>query len=62
MSAPSCDISFIEKTQFFTHDLFKCCLYISGFTTEQNLFTKMLYSKLTATTKLLEDFLDSHGA
>ena len=62
MSAPSCEISFIEKTQFFTHDLFKCCLYISSFTTEQNLFTKMLYSKLTATTKLLEDFLDSHGA
>ncbi len=62
MSAPSCDISFIEKTQFFTHELFKCCLYISSFTTEQKLFTKMLYSKLTATTKLLEDFLDSHGA
>jgi hypothetical protein len=62
VSAPSCDISFIEKTQFFANDLFKCCLYISSFTTEQNLFTKMLYSKLTATTKLLEDFLDFHGA
>lgn len=62
MSAPSCDIPFIEKSRYFTHDLFKCCLYISTFTTEQNLFTKMLYSKLTSTTKLLEDFLDSHGA
>ena len=62
MSAPACDISFIEKTQFFADDLFKCCLYISGFTAQQNLFTKMLYSKLTATTKLLEDFLDYHGA
>jgi hypothetical protein len=62
VSAPSCDISFIEKTQFFAHDLFKCCLYISNFTPQQNLFTKMLYSKLTATTKLLEDFLDFHGA
>jgi len=62
VSYSSCDIPFIAKTQFFAHDLFKCCLYISSFTTEQNLFTKMLYSKLTATTKLLEDFLDSHGA
>ena len=62
MSAPSCDIPFIEKIQFFSHDLFKCCLYISSFTSYQNIFTKMLYSKLTATTKLLEDFLDFHGA
>ncbi|MFH0998353.1 MAG: HPr family phosphocarrier protein [Pseudomonadota bacterium] len=62
MSAPSCDIPFIEKIQFFSHDLFRCCLYISSFSTQQNLFTKMLYSKLTATTKLLEDFLDFHGA
>ena len=62
MSAPACDIPFIKKTQSFAHDLFKCCLYISSSTTDQNLFTKMLYSKLTATTKLLEDFLDSHGA
>jgi len=62
VSAPSCDIPFIEKIQFFSHDLFRCCLYISSFTTHQNLFTKMLYSKLTATTKLLEDFLDFHGA
>jgi phosphotransferase system HPr-like phosphotransfer protein len=62
VSAPACDIPFIEKTQSFAHDLFKCCLYISSSTTDQNLFTKMLYSKLTATTKLLEDFLDSHGA
>jgi hypothetical protein len=62
VSAPSCGVPFIERTQFFSHDLFKCCLYISSFTAEQNLFTKMLYSKLTATTKLLEDFLDFHGA
>ena len=62
VSAPSCDIPFIEKIQFFSHDLFRCCLYISSFTTHQSLFTKMLYSKLTATTKLLEYYLDFHGA
>lgn len=62
MSAPGCDSTFIQITQSFTHDLFKCCLYIASAVSEQNLFTKMLYSKLTATTKLLEDFLDSHGA
>jgi len=56
------DVSFIENTQFFAHDLFKCCLYISRYQNQQNLFTKVLYSKLTAATKLLEDFLDFHGA
>lgn len=62
MSAPSCDVSFIDKAQFFARDLFKCCLYISNLTPQQHLFTKMLYSRLTAGTKLLEDFLDFHGA
>jgi len=62
MPSPSCDRPFIEKIQAFSHDLFKCCLYISSAASYQNIFTKMLYSKLTATTKLLEDFLDFHGA
>ncbi len=57
-----CDNSFIEKAKVFSQDFHKCCLYIAGFAPNQYHFTKMLYSRLTASTKLLEDFLDFHGA
>ena len=58
----ACSISFAEKVRVFSHDYLKCCLYIADFDAPQHFFTKMLYSKLIATSQLLEDFLDFHGA
>jgi len=57
-----CDISFAEKVRLFSQDYLKCCVYISGFDSSRFVFTKKLYSKLIATSQLLEDFLDFHGA
>jgi phosphotransferase system HPr-like phosphotransfer protein len=37
-------------------------VYISGFSSPDQIFTKKLYSRLVATSHLLEDFLDLHGA
>lgn len=62
MQPVSCNIPFVDNAEIFSHDLLKCCLYIRDFTPSQNLFNKMLYSKLSYTTKLFEDFLDFHGA
>ena len=62
MQPVSCNSSFIDKIQMFSHDFHKCCLYISSFDTRLPVFTKMLYSKLTANAQLLEDVLDFHGA
>ncbi len=58
----SCDISFAEKARIFSLDYLKCCSYISEFEHPQLYFTKKLYSKMTSTSQLLEDFLDFHGA
>jgi phosphotransferase system HPr-like phosphotransfer protein len=57
-----CGISFAEKVRVFSNDYLKCCLYIAEFEAPEHFFTKMLYSKLIATSQLLEDFLDFHGA
>ena len=54
--------SFAQKVRIFSRDYLRCCLYISSFDRSQFVFTKMLYSKLIATSQLLEDFLDFHGA
>ncbi|MDI6687959.1 MAG: HPr family phosphocarrier protein, partial [Desulfobacterales bacterium] len=56
------DITFDEKVRIFSHDYLKCFKYISGFDSRKHFFTKRLYSKLIATSQLLEDFLDFHGA
>lgn len=58
----TCDISFAEKVRIFSHDYLKSCTYILGFDHPRHLFTKRLYSKMTATSQLLEDLLDFHGA
>jgi phosphotransferase system HPr-like phosphotransfer protein len=57
-----CDISFSEKVRIFSHDYLKACIYISGFTSSRYLFTKKLFSDLIASSQVLEDFLDFHGA
>jgi phosphotransferase system HPr-like phosphotransfer protein len=57
-----CDISFAEKVRIFSHDYLKTCIYISNFDSSRYLFTKKLFSELIATSQVLEDFLDFHGA
>jgi phosphotransferase system HPr-like phosphotransfer protein len=57
-----CDISFQEKVRIFSYDYLKSCRYIAVNRTTEGLFTKRLYSQLIATSQVLEDFLDFHGA
>jgi phosphotransferase system HPr-like phosphotransfer protein len=57
-----CDISFSEKVQLFSTDYLRCCIYLSGNPLPPHSITKKLYSKLVATSQVLEDFLDFHGA
>ena len=57
-----CDISFAERVRIFSHDYLKCCVYISNFDVSRYVFTKKLYLELAASSQLLEDFLDFHGA
>ena len=58
----ACDITFAQKVQIFSDDYLKCHRYISRFSSPQYLFTKKLFSRLIATSQVLEDFLDFHGA
>lgn len=53
---------FWEKVQLFSHDFLKCCLYLCEVEPSRQTFTKKLYSELISSSKLLEDFLDFHGA
>ena len=56
------NISFTEKARIFSYDYLLCCTYISDSNISQNVFSKKFYSKLIASSQLLEDFLDFHGA
>jgi len=56
------NFSFAEKVRIFSYDYLKCCVYISNFEQDSILFTKKLFSKLIASSQILEDFLDYHGA
>jgi phosphotransferase system HPr-like phosphotransfer protein len=57
-----CEISFKQKIDFFSYDYLKCCLFLMDNSNGSTLFTKKLYSKMNASSQLLEDFLDYHGA
>jgi phosphotransferase system HPr-like phosphotransfer protein len=61
MTDPFCDISFDEKISIYSYDFLKCFVYINEINSDY-IFTKKLYSRLIATSHLLEDFLDFHGA
>ena len=54
--------SFAEKAQTFSEGFLKCCIYVCETEGARETFTKRLYANMIATSKLLEDFLDSHGA
>ncbi|QTA81994.1 Uncharacterized protein dnl_43550 [Desulfonema limicola] len=55
---------FTEKVRLFSYDYLKCCLYITSPDVLEKgyVLTKKLYSKLIATSQVLENFLDFHGA
>jgi len=56
------NFSFAEKARIFSHDYLKCCVYISNLEQDSIFFTKKLFSRLIASSQILEDFLDYHGA
>ncbi|MFZ5572604.1 MAG: HPr family phosphocarrier protein [Thermodesulfobacteriota bacterium] len=62
ISTKACDITFAEKIRFYSHDYLKACIYITTIQSIPYYFTKKLYSNLIASSQLLEDFLDFHGA
>ncbi len=62
MTAQYCDISFFEKLRLYSDDYLQCCRFLAACDSPELLFTKKLYSKLVASSHLVEDFLDFHGA
>jgi len=58
----TCDISFKEKVNIFSFEYLKCILFVDELDDDTYVFTKKLYSKLITTSRILEDFLDFHGA
>jgi len=53
---------FAEKIHMFSEEFLKCCIYICETECTRETFTKRLYANMLAGSKLLEDFLDYHGA
>lgn len=58
----TCDISFKEKANIFSFEFLKCIVFVVELEDDDYIFTKKLYSKLITTSRILEDFLDFHGA
>lgn len=54
--------SLSEKIQIFSEEFLKCCIYICETEPARETFAKRLYAKMVSSSKLLEDFLDVHGA
>lgn len=57
-----CEFSYTEKVRIYSYDYLKSCKYLSRIDNTQQFFTKKLFSRLIASSQLLEDFLDFHGA
>jgi phosphotransferase system HPr-like phosphotransfer protein len=53
---------FKKKIDIFSNDYLKCCKYLCKVEPVRENFTKKLYAEMVAASKLLEDFLDFHGA
>jgi len=62
MNDYSCEITFKEKANIFSFEYLKCLVFILESDDEDYIFTKKLYAKLVTTSRILEDFLDFHGA
>lgn len=55
-------VDFAEKVQIFSQEFLGCCIYVCETESTRETFTKRLYAKMVSSSKLLEDFLDFHGA
>ena len=55
-------VDFAEKVQIFSQEFLDCCIYVCETESTRETFTKRLYAKMVSSSKLLEDFLDFHGA
>jgi len=53
---------FSEKADIFSQDFLKLCIYLDQSQPLRETFTKKLYAHMVSSAKLLEDFLDFHGA
>ena len=54
---------FNKKINIFSQNILKICIYIKNHKGKtEEIFTKKVYSELITTSRLLEDFLDYHGA
>lgn len=62
MADYTCNVTFKEKADIFSFEFLKCLKFIIEYEDENYIFTKKLYSKLVTTSRILEDFLDFHGA
>jgi phosphotransferase system HPr-like phosphotransfer protein len=62
VQATYCEIGFSEKLRQYSDDYLQCCRFLAKCESPEALFTKKLYSKLMASSHLVEDFLDFHGA
>ena len=65
--APMVDISsnessFIDTVNIFSNEFLKNCIHVLKFHPDYDIFSKPLYSRLIATSHILEDYLDFHGA
>ncbi len=56
------DAGFAEKIHLFSEEFLRCVIYIRETEPARETFTKRLYAKMVSSSKLLEDFLDIHGA
>jgi phosphotransferase system HPr-like phosphotransfer protein len=54
--------TFSEKVSFFSEDFLKLCAYIHETEPTRETFTKRFYAQMVSSSKLLEDYLDFHGA
>ena len=56
------DAGFAAKANIFSEVFLKCIIYICETERDRETFTKRLYARMVSSSKLLEDFLDIHGA
>jgi phosphotransferase system HPr-like phosphotransfer protein len=53
---------FLEKLHFFSKEFLNYCIYLCEGEPERETFTQTLYAPMVSSSKVLEDFLDFHGA
>jgi phosphotransferase system HPr-like phosphotransfer protein len=54
--------TFADKARLLSDEYLRLCLFLMRFDPARHLYTKQLFSRLIASSQILEDFLDYHGA